>query len=73
MANQRKIPRSIDLAERAKFYGVCERTVRRWHDASVNLADACEVAMHLSNQKTPSPSAVAAVKNILQNELESLS
>jgi hypothetical protein len=72
MANTRKIPLDIDLAERAKFFGVCERTVRRWHNASVNLFDPCEVAMHLAGQKTPAPAAVQAVKNILKTELNNL-
>jgi hypothetical protein len=72
MANTRKIPRNLDLAERAKFFGVCERTVRRWHNAGADLADPCSVAMHLASQKTPAPAAVQAVKNILKTELESL-
>jgi hypothetical protein len=72
MPNHRKILPHLDLAERAKFYGVCPRTVRRWHNAGADLADACSVATHLGSQKTPAPAAVAAVKTILQNELESL-
>ena len=73
MANHRKIPRNLDLAERAKFFGVCERTVRRWHNAGADLSDPCSVAMHLAGQKSPSPAAVAAVRRLLKNELESLS
>ncbi len=72
MANHRKLPLDIDLAERASFFGVCERTVRRWHNAGADLSDPCSVALHLASQKTPAPAAVQAVKNILKNELESL-
>lgn len=72
MPNHRKLPRNLDLADRAKFYSVCERTVRRWHNSNVNVSDPCEVALHLASQKSPAPAAVAAVKNILKNELESL-
>ena len=73
MANTRKIPAAIDLAERARFFGTCERTVRRWHNSGVNVSDPCSVAMHLANQKSPSPAAVAAVRRLLKNELETLS
>ena len=72
MPNIRKIPRNLDLAERAAFYGVCERTVRRWHNAGVNISDPCEAALHLASQKSPAPAAVAAVRKILSAELESL-
>ena len=72
MPNTRKIPRNLDLAERAAFYGVCERTVRRWHNAGVNVSDPCEAALHLASQKSPAPAAVAAVRKILSAELESL-
>ena len=72
MPNIRKIPLDIDLAERAKFYSVCERTVRRWHNSGLNVGDPCSVAMHLASQKSPSPAAVAAVRRLLKNELESL-
>jgi hypothetical protein len=72
MANTRKIPADLDLAERAKFYSVCHRTVRRWHNSNVNVSDPCEVAMHLARQKSPSPAAVAAVRHLLKNELHSL-
>ena len=73
MPNIRKIPRNLDLAERAAFYGVCERTVRRWHNAGVNVSDPCEAALHLASQKSPAPAAVAAVRLLLKNELETLS
>jgi hypothetical protein len=73
MANTRTLPRNLDLTERAKFYGVCERTARRWHNAGADLADACSVALHLAGQKTPAPAAVAAVRLLLQTELNNLS
>jgi hypothetical protein len=72
MANLRKIPADINLTERAKFYGVCERTARRWHNSGADLADPCSVALHLAQQKSPSPAAVAAVRKLLSTELESL-
>ena len=72
MPNIRKIPRNLDLTERAAFYGVCERTARRWHNSGADLADACSVALHLAQQKSPSPAAVAAVRKLLSTELESL-
>jgi hypothetical protein len=72
MPNIRKIPLDIDLAERASFYSVCERTVRRWHNSGADLADPCSVALHLAQQKSPSPAAVAAVRKLLSTELESL-
>ncbi len=72
MANHRKIPADLDLAERASFYGVCERTVRRWHNAGASLADPCSVALHLASQKSPAPAAVAAVRKILSAELHTL-
>lgn len=72
MPNIRKIPLNLDLAERASFYGVCERTVRRWHNSDTDLADPCSVALRLAQQKSPSPAAVAAVRLLLKNELESL-
>jgi hypothetical protein len=72
MANTRKIPRNIDLAERAKFYGVCERSARRWHNSGADLADPCSVALHLAGQKSPAPAAVAAVRLLLKKELHSL-
>ena len=72
MPNIRKILLNLDLAERASFYGVCERTVRRWHNSDTDLADPCSVALHLAGQKTPSPAAVAAVRKILSAELHTL-
>lgn len=72
MPNIRKIPLNLDLAERASFYGVCERTVRRWHNAGVNLSDPCSVALHLASQKSPSPAAVAACRLLLKTELHEL-
>ena len=57
----------------ARRYSVTPRTAYRWLADGVNLADPCSVALHLAGQKTPSPAAVAAVRRLLQNELESLS
>jgi hypothetical protein len=56
----------------ARRYSVTPRTIYRWLADKVVVSDPCSVALHLSTQKNPAPAAVAAVKNILQNELESL-
>ncbi len=57
----------------AARFGVDPRTIYRWQRDGVNLADPCSVALHLAGQKTPSPGAVAAVRRLLQNELNTLS
>jgi hypothetical protein len=56
----------------ADRYSVTPRTAYRWLADGVDVSDPCSVALHLSTQKNPAPSAVAAVKNILKTELESL-
>jgi hypothetical protein len=61
MPNIRKIPADLDLAERARFYGVCERTVRRWHDAGANVRDPESVGTLLLKQKAPSTSALETI------------
>jgi len=53
MANTRKIPRDIDLAERAAFYGVSERSCRRWHNSGANLRDPESVGDLLLKQRVP--------------------
>jgi hypothetical protein len=60
------------IRQTARAYQVTPRTVYRWQRDGVNVADACEVALHLASQKTPSPAAVQAVKTILKKELHSL-
>jgi hypothetical protein len=57
----------------AERFGVDPRTIYRWLRDGVNLEDACEVATYLAGQKTPSPEAVAAVRLLLQTELNNLS
>ena len=57
----------------ARRYSVTPRTAYRWQRDGVNLEDACSVALHLSTQKNPAPAAVAAVRLLLKNELETLS
>jgi hypothetical protein len=69
MPRQKLIP---DLEALADRYSVAARTIRRWHNAGVNLSDPCAVALHLAGQKSPAPAAVAAVRKILSAELESL-
>jgi hypothetical protein len=53
MANARKLPRTLDLAERARFFGVCERTVRRWHNSGADLRSVESVADLLIRQRAP--------------------
>lgn len=53
MANIRKIPYHLDLAERAKFFGVCERTARRWHNSGADLNSPESVADLLIRQRAP--------------------
>jgi hypothetical protein len=60
------------IRQMARAYQVTPRTVYRWQRAGVEISDPCSVALHLAKQKSPAPAAVAAVKNILKNELESL-
>ena len=62
-----------NIHRHAERFGVDPRTVYRWLRAGVNLEDACSVALHLSTQKNPAPAAVAAVRLLLKNELETLS
>lgn len=69
MPRQKLIP---DLEALADRYSVGTRTIRRWHNAGVNLSDPCAVALHLAGQKSPAPAAVAAVRKILSAELKSL-
>jgi hypothetical protein len=57
----------------AERFSVDPRTIYRWLRDGVNLEDACEVATYLAGQKTPSPEAVAAVRLLLQSELNNLS
>jgi hypothetical protein len=58
MANVRKIPASLDLAERARFYGVCPRTVRRWHQSGADLRNPESVADLILRQRRPSTAAL---------------
>ena len=69
MANTRKIPKEIDLAERARFYGVCARSTRRWHNAGADLHSAASVALLLAGQRNPPPAAREAVSKLLQSEI----
>ncbi|MCX8496904.1 MAG: hypothetical protein ORN51_12050 [Akkermansiaceae bacterium] len=41
----------IDLAERAQFYRVCPRTIRRWVTAGVDVNDSLAVAHHIVLQR----------------------
>ena len=61
-----------NIHRHAERFGVDPRTIYRWLRAGLNLDDSCEVATYLAGQKTPSPAAVAAVRLLLQTELNSL-
>jgi hypothetical protein len=65
MTNTRKIPASLNLAERAKFYGTCERTVRRWHMQGADLRNPESVADLLLRQRNPSPKALKITHSLI--------
>jgi hypothetical protein len=56
----------------AERFSVDPRTIYRWLRDNVNLEDSCEVATYLASQKSPAPAAVAAVRRLLQTELNNL-
>jgi hypothetical protein len=70
MGNTRKIPADIDLAERARFYAVCERTARRWHESGADLRNPESVANLLLRQRNPAPAALKATAELLKTELQ---
>ena len=53
MTAYRRIPQDIDLAERARFFRVCERTVRRWIDAGADVHSLESVGTLLLRQRNP--------------------
>lgn len=59
----------LDFEQLAACYQTTSRTVRRWADAGVDVADALAVANHLIAIQHPSPQAVRAVREILETEL----
>jgi hypothetical protein len=63
---KRKISPSLDLAERAKFYGVCERTVRRWHQQGADLRNPESIADLLLRMRNPSPRALKITHSLIQ-------
>jgi hypothetical protein len=62
---KRKIPLTIDLEERAKFYGVCERTTRRWHQQGADLRNPESVADLLLRQRNPSTQALKTIHQLI--------
>jgi hypothetical protein len=59
----------IDLAERAEFFRVCTRTIRRWTSAGVDITSPLEVARHLICQRSASPQALEVILAELDAEL----
>ena len=66
MANTRKIPANLDLAERARFYDVCERTVRRWWEQGANLHDVESVANVILRQRNPKRQTLEIIHELIQ-------
>jgi hypothetical protein len=64
MANIRKIPASLDLAERAKFYGVCERTARRWHEQGADLRNPESVGDLLLKLHAPKAESLRTLETL---------
>jgi hypothetical protein len=63
---KRKIPLTIDLEERAKFYQVCARTARRWHNSGADLHDPKSVAALLLKMRNPSTRALKTIHSLIQ-------
>ena len=63
----------LDFEELAARYQTTSRTVRRWHAAGVDVADALAVAIHLASIQHPAPAALDACQEILTEELNELS
>jgi hypothetical protein len=61
-----------DFDKLAERYQTTPRSVRRWHSLGVQVEDAAAVATYLCSIQHPAPSAMVAVKTILESELESL-
>ncbi len=58
----------IDLAERAEFFRVCTRTIRRWITAAVDVTSPLEVARHLICQRTANVQTLELILAELDNE-----
>ena len=53
-----------DLESFAKFYCTCERTIRRWHEAGVDVESPIAVARHVLDQQAPSPDVLERIHEI---------
>ena len=58
-----------DFDALAAYYRTSPRTVRRWHQDGVDVADPLAVARHLVDIQHPGP-AFDAAREILETELE---
>ena len=59
------ITKGIDVTERARFYGVCEKTITRWIKAGVDVRDLEAVGDHILRQRTPSHKACRTIHHQL--------
>jgi hypothetical protein len=64
---KRIIPASIDLEERAKFYGVCSRTARRWHMQGADLHDPKSIGELLLRMRQPKPSVIENIRHLISS------
>jgi hypothetical protein len=65
---KRIVPLTIDLEERARFYGVCSRTARRWHMAGADLHDPKSIGELLLRQRQPKPAVIENIRQIISSQ-----
>ncbi|MEX1115554.1 MAG: hypothetical protein WEB53_09905 [Akkermansiaceae bacterium] len=58
-----------DFQRLSAAYGVCPRTVRRWHLEGVDVLDTVAVGLQLAGSNKPSPAALASTAELLKSEL----
>ncbi|MCX8496161.1 MAG: hypothetical protein ORN51_08270 [Akkermansiaceae bacterium] len=58
----------INIAERAQFYRVCTRTIRRWLAGGVDVSSPLEVARHLICQRAANVKTLELILAELDNE-----
>tara|TARA_R110000824_G_scaffold383194_2_gene576685 strand:- start:4576 stop:4842 length:267 start_codon:yes stop_codon:yes gene_type:complete len=55
---------SPDFKAISDFYCTCEKTIRRWHDAGVDLESPMSVVRHILDQQNPSPDVLDRMEEI---------
>ena len=55
---------SPDFKAISDFYRTCEKTIRRWHAAGVDLESPMQVARHVLDQRNPSPGVLERIEEI---------